>query len=398
MTSIDIDEEDRSNYPLETEGDFVKEAAAGSPQAQYMLGLAYADGLRGFPVDVPKAKALWLKAAEAGEQNAMLTCVREYRSGDYLPADIGQAEFWCDKLLELPPPYDPSRALLEKGRILDEQGQREEAVKRYHESAMTYGCIPALAPYGMCLLKGAGIEKDEAKGMEILNTYMRDLAPRRDDARALMRSVLGMELPIPETAEEDHRRAACGEQFRLERLIHSATQGHARAQWILVQEYENGEFTNHPDNRKHALHWLNRRAEAGEAMAFLRLHDFYMSEADNPGSRDAAMVCLRQAVDMQEPGAHSRMGYLLFAGKILDRDLEKAAVHLEKAAAANDWEAMLLLSVLLKEGLGVSPDPARAGKLAQQSLGRRDLYTRLRHKKHRYIELVLQEIKAKGTN
>ena len=59
---------------------------------------------------------------------------------------------------------------------------------------------------------------------------------------------------------------------------------------------------------------------------------------------------------------------------------------------AKDLDAMILLSVLLREGLGVLRDPARAESMDRLSLGKIDLYVRVRHNQRKEVEKTLQEI------
>ena len=305
MTSIENPEDDLlesadNPYPLETEGDLVRAAEAGSPQAQYMLGLTYATGRNGFAKDSSKAVELWMKAAEGGEPGAMLACAQELRLGDNLPVDLERARFWCDRLLALPSPYDPSRALMEKGNIMNDLGDFAGAAQCWGEAAMAYGLARALSPYGICLYKGIGIEKDEEKGVEILNQYVRDLATNRRDATEVMNEIFGLSISFPMTGEEDQRRIALCREFRHERLVLSAKRGDARAQGILGDEYERGEFNDHPDSRKHAVHWLNKRAETGDAKALLRLYHIYMGKDDDAQDAAQAFDCLRRASLLRE--------------------------------------------------------------------------------------------------
>jgi TPR repeat protein len=74
-----------------TGAELIRDAEAGNPDAQVVLGSYYMDGLNGFRKDPQQGIRWWEKAAEQGDHLALYNLAECYRTGDSVKQDEYQA-------------------------------------------------------------------------------------------------------------------------------------------------------------------------------------------------------------------------------------------------------------------------------------------------------------------
>ena len=89
---------DRKNYPVALKI-FTKLAEQGDANAQFNLGVMYANG-KGVPKDASQAVTWFRKAAEQGDAKAQFNLGVRYANGEGVPKDASQAVTWFRKAAE----------------------------------------------------------------------------------------------------------------------------------------------------------------------------------------------------------------------------------------------------------------------------------------------------------
>jgi hypothetical protein len=80
-------------------------------------------------------------------------------------------------------------------------------------------------------------------------------------------------------------------------------------------------------------------------------------------------VWLKQAADINHPGAQAKLGYLYITGEGGARNYSEAARYLEMAAQQGDTDAQNNLAILVREGLIPDSDPAAPAAVPEESPG-----------------------------
>ncbi len=131
---------------------------------------------------------------------------------------------------------------------------------------------------------------------------------------------------------------------------------------------------------------IDSAAEAGDAEALYRLYLLYNRGYDTIALDEArATLLLRRAAEAGHPQAQNLLGYRLYRGIGMQRDVSEALQWLENSAIAGNPNASANLGFLLLEGKDVQRDPENAffwltraaraeSPTAQSMLG--DLYLR----------------------
>jgi TPR repeat protein len=193
-----------------------RKAHEGDAEAQYILGLMYANG-EGVPRDDAEAVKWCRLAAEQGLATAQFNLGKRYYSGDGVPKDDAEAAKWC--------------------RLAAEQGD-------------------AMAQYilGFAYDKGEGVPKDDA---EAVKWYRR----AAEQGLAMAQFSLGLMYANGEGVPKDDAEAA--KWCRL-----AAEQGDAHAQYILSGMFARGDGV--PTNNVSAYSWASLAAASGHEKAKTR--------------------------------------------------------------------------------------------------------------------------------
>ncbi|MDJ0738710.1 MAG: tetratricopeptide repeat protein [Gammaproteobacteria bacterium] len=125
-------------------------------------------------------------------------------------------------------------------------------------------------------------------------------------------------------------------------------------------DYEVGAKAYREDDVVTAMQHLGRAASAGHADAQYLLGYIL----DKAGQNQDAMVHYQSAFDNGNSEAAVELGTMYLLGDGVDKDLETGRGWFEKAAAAGNNRALVVLGKAYLDGdLGVTPDAARAREL-----------------------------------
>lgn len=343
-------------------------AAAGDAEAMHQLATAHISGT-GVDKDRHAAMQLIFRAAEKGHAIAMERLADIYRTGEILqekvaPIDIDRAIDWYEKSHKA----GNHDALFGLARVYQHRQEFKKALKAFHDSAFLYGKREAMREYGMCLYNGNGTPQDVAQGRE----YIAKAALLDEDFSALgceyIRQNYGVEVPMPETAEDRLQRKYALENFRFDCLLKRAESGDVDAQVDVAHRYLTGGRQNEK-SRERAMHWFDTAARAGDGEAQYELgRAAEAGTGSAPPDLLAAFRWYKQSADSgYGPGAREA-GRFLLTGEGGVTDHKQAAKYLERAAAMNDAEAMVIFGKILLEGIGVKKDEARGKAMIDQGL------------------------------
>ncbi|MEJ2470015.1 MAG: tetratricopeptide repeat protein [Desulfuromonadales bacterium] len=143
-------------------------------------------------------------------------------------------------------------------------------------------------------------------------------------------------------------------------LIAAADQRYPPAQYALASSYMTGSGV--PKDRTKALMLLRQSAEQGFILGQTILGSAYESGYEPLGiekDTNRAIGWYSKAAEQFE-ACHYELGRIYFSGEDVEKDLVKAAHHLEKAARAGMPKAQTLLGLIYNEGEGVPKDNVQA--------------------------------------
>jgi len=194
-------------------------AEEGNADAQFHLGLRYADG-QGVPKDYGQAVVWYRKAAEQGHATAQVNLGLAYSRGQGVPQDYGQAAVW-------------------------------------HRKAAEQGDATAQYSLGFAYAFGQGVPRDYEQAVA---WYLK--AAEQGNANAQLQ--LGWEYTIGRGVPQDDVQAKAW--YRK-----AAEQGIADAQFILGESYALGQGV--PQDYVQAAAWYRKAAAQGDAKAEARLSE-----------------------------------------------------------------------------------------------------------------------------
>ncbi len=260
-------------------------ARGGNTDAQKELARFYQQGLGGLPAQPGEALFWQIKAGEAGDEEAQTAVQDVQLENPQLYEDV-------TRFIELlkSAQNGNSQAQLEVGQGLQAGvplAQNEEEAFRWFTRAWQEGDKLPQAAYELSQLyqNGAGVEKDEAKAMELLGAAAQAKNP---DAQYMLGTMAyGANPPKYEDAFAWFSNAAAGGQAQgqymtgfmlmqgqgtpksvslaIEFFRKAAEQNHTAAQYVLGQIYWKG--LGVAVNKKEGEQWLRRAADAGNTAA-----------------------------------------------------------------------------------------------------------------------------------
>lgn len=139
--------------------DKLKSARLGTAEAQYELGLMYANGV-GVEQDIEKAVHWVSQAAQRGLVQAQYLLATRYELGIGVERDVHAAWVWYHKAAE----QGSNKALTRMGRLYA-QAQPQAAATLYERAAVD-GNAEAQAALAACLESGVGVARDAALAFE----------------------------------------------------------------------------------------------------------------------------------------------------------------------------------------------------------------------------------------
>ena len=305
-------------------------AAAGDAEAMNTLATAHITGA-GVARDRHTAMQLIFNAAEKGHAIAMERLADIYRTGEILqekvaPIDIDRAIDWYERAHKAGN-YD---ALFGLARVYQHRQEFKKALKAFHDCAFLYGKREAMREYGMCLYNGNGTPQDIPKGRE----YIAQAALFDEDFSALggeyLRQNYGVEVPMPETAEDRLQRKYALENFQFDCLLKRAESGDVDAQVDVAHRYLTGGRHNEK-SRERALHWLETAAKAGDGEAMYEMgRAAEAGSGATPADFRAAFHWYKKSADAGYGPGCREAGRFLLTGEGGETDPKQAAKYLER--------------------------------------------------------------------
>ena len=341
---------------------FLKAAEEGSAEAMVSIGTAY---YKGEIVARDYAKALeWFnKAVEADSAKAMGWFGRMYHRGEGVEQDYAKAIQWFRKAEE----KGSSEATVALGAIYYKGGG---GIEKNYTKALDYfnkgaeaGLPKAMVWLGNMYSKGDGIPQDYEKAAQ---WFLKAANKGYSDA---MVSLGAMYVSRPGTTRDA--------QKALEWFNKAVELDNSNAMTWIGTMYFKG--TGVAQDYKKAIEWIRRAANAGNVPAMSNLGTMYLKGQGVAKDPQRALVWLNKAA---EAGYHTAMivlGNMYITGEGFTKDHEKAINLFSKAAAAGNPDAMEQMGQVYESGLGVSKDYKQAihwyKKAAQ--LGHKRSQTRL---------------------
>lgn len=392
-------------------------ALRDDPEAQFELACRYADG-EGVPGSEATAYRWFLRAAEAGQVDAMASVGRSHHHALGAPRDHALALDWYERALaagseevhldlgellaesdQVPRDIPRALELLSEGferfddeecagllaEVYDEQlGDQVESV-RWLRIAAEAGHTSSMVQLGFRHRFGEGVERSFPA---MLRWYR--LAANQDDPVAL--GNLAVCYANGEGVKRDLVRA-----FALR--TRAAELGHgASERWLafalvdgIGTEPDAGEGLKQlealaADDPEVAhdlavrlvegvglapdvdagLAWLRRSADAGypAASTYLGVLAWYGEVV--PKDRHGALEHYRRAADLGDPYGAANLGFAYMEGELIERDIERGLELVSRAAREGNAHAALWLSARHLEGsAGFEQDPAAARGVLQ---------------------------------
>ena len=315
--------------------DFIDDANAGHPHAQFRLAECYWDG-QGVEEDEELAYTWLRRAAEQQHAEAQLLLGVFYWRGIHVDENHDEAFLWFQRAADqghagamrrvaewlldedAAGPHDPQRAheyLIQSAKQgnggaylvlgnchfygLSTPVDPVKAVEGYRRAA-AQGLVEALVRLGKCLLDGIGCEQDEATGVG----------------------------GLMEAAESDEREA----------------------QNIVGQCYLQGRGVRR--NEQTAQSWFERSASEGDAEGQFQLGCLYEVPRTRAPDFTAAVDWYTKAAKQSHAAATASLGRCLFFGRGAPRDPSRAFRLFHQTAGKGDAQAQYWLGVCYEYGIG----------------------------------------------
>jgi TPR repeat protein len=343
-----------------------RKAEGGSPDAQFAVGKAYAEGAEGVKVYRPSAIAWYFKAASQGHVEAQANLgalfLEEAANRDSA-SNAEKARTWLTKAatqgnaqamyhlgLLLRHGYGTERkskaaygwfeaaanqkyyaALNQLGELAMEGGDAVAAAGFFRQGAER-GDPKAQCNLGRCFTEGVGLARDPLQAVRWFVA-----AAEQDFAEAQYR--LGMMFLDAKSGTQDFKQAQRWFQ-------QAATRGDAKAQYEAAEGFRTGRGTKADFGR--AIAFYRMAADQGHVKAQFGLGAMFESGAGlrEPKLADAAIMYRRAAIGGHAAGAHN-YGIMLTRGIGVETDKKRAREVLEYAIGLGRDEAMVSLAYLL---------------------------------------------------
>lgn len=345
--------------------DTLKSARLGLADAQYEVGLMYANGV-GITRSIEQAVHWIRESAQRGFAPAQYLLGTRYEAGEGVSQSEQQALVWFAKAAE----QGHTKAMLRAGKLFTKPHAAQAA--ELFQQAASAGLAEAQVALGHAFEFGKGVDQDMAmavrcyteaanQGLAAAQCALAELIAagkgvERDEAlavkwwsKAASQDHLGAQvaLELREAASKEaasrggnNKRAAAERRKNEARWIRVAENGNADTRYHLGLMYAQG--LGLEPNVTEAARWYAMAAGQGHAKAQLALA--YVLEAEGSSK---AVECYQLAAEAGLAGAQCALGRLYKDGGFLPRDPLKSQ-HWYARAADQGWpEALLALSQLL---------------------------------------------------
>jgi uncharacterized protein len=346
--------------------DTLKSARLGAPEAQYEVGLMYANGL-GTAQSIQQAVAWIQRAAKQGLASAQFLLATRYEQGVGVELSASQAMLWFARAAE----QGHQKAVLRQGKLLAQAhpqdaaqhyrsaaaaGQAEGqyalaqayaegqglakdslAAAHWYRAAAEQGLAPAQHALAQLLAKGQGLAPDLE---EALHWYRKAAGHNHVAAQV---AIVQMEWAgtIKARGQGRSKRKTASPERRGEELrwVRAAEAGNADARYHLGQMYELG-LAMEADSDQ-AQRWYQTAAQAGHAQAQLALARLLERR-----SSQEAVLWYRRAAEQGEAQAQFAMGRMCCAGELLAQDFLQGLSWYVRAAEQGHSTALVTLGRL----------------------------------------------------
>jgi TPR repeat protein len=345
--------------------DTLKSARLGLADAQYEVGLMYANGI-GVTKSIGQAVHWVRESAQRGFAAAQYLLATRFEAGEGVPQSEHQALIWYAKAAE----QGHAKAMFRAGKLFEKSHQAQAA--ELYQQAANAGLAEAQAALGHAFEFGEGVDRDlsmavrwytEAAGQglaaaqcALAELYAEGKGVERDTAKAIewwqkaaSQDHLGAQVALEfiEAASPSvspngvkNRRAASERRKNEARWIHAAENGNADSKYYLGLMYSRG--LGMEPNVAEATRWFALAAGQGHAKAQLELASVLEAEGS-----EKAVECYMMAAEAGLAGAQCALGRLYRDGGFVPRDPLKSQ-HWFARAADQGWpEALRALSELL---------------------------------------------------
>jgi TPR repeat protein len=143
----------------------------------------------------------------------------------------------------------------------------------------------------------------------------------------------------------------------LEHFQKAAELGHIEAPGAIGYFYAAGAGVDKDEAK--AAEWFQKGSEKGSALAKFNLGRFYLDGKGGLSGSETGLALMEEAANLGLPEAHSSLAEIYFLGLSNDQhrpDYEKAAPHVQAAAANGVVPAINMLGVMKQSGLGLEQD------------------------------------------
>jgi TPR repeat protein len=391
--------------------DTLKSARLGLPDAQYEVGLMYANGV-GVARDIEQAVHWIRQSAQKGVPTAQYLLGTRYETGVGVEQSEHQALVWYAKSAE----QGHIKALLRAGK-LHVKPHWEQAVALYRQAAQA-GLAEAQFALGQAYAAGKGVDQNYLLAVRWLSeaaqqglaTAQFAIAEMHIEGHGVARDPKQALVWLRKAARQNH----LGAQVALEQMDQSALDGeplrvhaHKRpgqaerrkdeARWIQAAENGNADARYHlglmyaqglglDADPQEAMHWYSVAAQQGHAKAQWALAEL-LEQQGSP----QALEWYHKAAEAGLPGAQCALGRwyrdgrwvdadplksqhwfaraadqgwpqaLMALSQLLDSDTEALSFdYCRRAAEGGDPQAMHALALKYERGVGVHANPVRA--------------------------------------
>ncbi len=340
---------------------FEQFALQGYPDAMFFLAKSYEKGW-GVAPDLEKARSYLLNAVTydfsyRGESAYQLGRLFQKSAG---PNCHTIAVDWFIKALE----WNYIKASMALGTHFEKGLGVEQNFDRaiyYYQIASNEGiAIAALKHARLILLGKYGISKDPELGEELVALAVAQLteealAGKASSAKTLGRLYRDAQLISPPS--EIVRQEKTIKWFRLASDFGDAGAMHDLGRYLL--------FIDENVHHEEALVLLNKSAEKGHGGAATALGRMHLKQQYGLKEK-GAVAWFEKGVKAGHTGSYKELAVLYFEGKLIDKDLNKAIILVQKGANRGDASSKRLLNKFLK----------RQKKEQEKQLKQKELYTK----------------------
>jgi len=313
--------EERQRQEQEAEWAIRKAAEQGHSEAQFNLGVMYANG-RGVSKSGYQAVEWYRKAAEQGLSEAQFNLGVMYAIGRGVPKDDLQAASWHRKAAE---------------------NGHAQAIACYRMVAENGDCDAQLN-IGLMYKNGRGVAKDDAQAVE----WFRKAAEQgHSEAQFNLGVMYANGLGV---AKDDVQAVAW--------YCKAAQQENSGAQTSLGLMYDSGRGVAR--NYVQAVAWYRKAAEQGNSEAQFDLGVMYMNGRGVPKDDVQALAWYRKAAEQGHSGAQNNLGVMCENGRGVPKDDVQAVAWYRKAAEQGQSIPQNNLGIKYAYGQGVAQDYAQA--------------------------------------